>query len=91
MQMMCIKNHSPSDNSSILNDGLFANLTKYKIYTIVNFWDEFGIPAINVSEQSKNLVFYDDLGYCHVYDHYKDYFISMDEWRNSKLNTVLNG
>jgi hypothetical protein len=81
MQMMCIKNHSPSDNSSILNDGLFANLTKYKAYAIKNFWDD---------ERESDLVFYDDLGYCHVYDHYKDYFISMDEWRNNKLDNVLN-
>lgn len=87
MQMMCIKNHSPSDNSSILNDGLFANLTKYNTYTIVNFWNIAG----NLVQNKSDLVFYDDLGYCHVYDHYKDYFISMDEWRNNKLDNVLNG
>lgn len=60
-------------------------LTKGKVYdliqSITNFWDD---------KCKSDLVFYDDLGYCHVYDHYKDYFISVEEWRNSKLDSVLD-
>ena len=85
-QLVCIKNHSPSDGVGIVNSR-FASLTKYKIY------DASGIST-DVTETmflSDLVVFKDDLGYCHVYNQYIDYFMTMDEWRNSKLDSVLNG
>ncbi len=84
-QLVCIKNHSPSDRfhpGMLSPESRFASLTKYVIYDL---------SGISTNDDSKHVIFKDDLGYCHLYGQYIDYFMTMEEWRNRKLDSVLNG
>lgn len=85
MKMLCIKDYIVNYTKGI-DPWTEQRLTGGKIYEI-SYSDYLGL--IHSEDGSKRLTYIDDCGCERSLGYVREYFITMEEWRDEKLNQLL--
>ena len=68
-----------------INNQSYQNLTLYKLYDVYEMINKGNITNVN---PSKIIFIHNDIG--NIYPYPKEIFKKLDEWREQRINTILN-